>query len=446
MFCICFTFTKSFSIEFDSCFSILSGYNFPSPSLVDITGDGKRDLIVGCYKTLKSEEVVGKVCVYPNVGTYSEAVFDSSIFLKSGDIEIDHYVNSCYSSGLSAQIMEINKDGYPDMLVGDSEGNIFYYKGNGSLSFDSGETLYLEDGTVIYYKGSVKMNIASGDWNSDGLPDLIISPTKKEKIKYPFYYYENVGTIRKPLFKKPQQIKTLLGNIVEDIKGSAALGDVDGDGLKDLITTSCYGDLTYYRNVGTLEQPELSEAEIITVWGNKIGDLFINKYKNNLLDCQNLYNDGKCWIYSGYSSFCNINVVDYNLDGRDDILLGYGGLGLNGIISDLGMKYYKNFICVLLAPSPETTNNKTQNTLDDVSMLKIDNDGVVKLENLRKNESVSVKLYNLKGICLFDHCIKNVMQNSLILNIAKSEKLSSGTYLLKIKYGSKTFNKLWVKK
>lgn len=88
LFFFCIVFSNSHAIEFDSCFTILSGYDFPSPSLVDITGDGKRDLIVGCLETLKDKELVGKVCLYPNVGTYTKAVFDTSQFIKSGDAEI----------------------------------------------------------------------------------------------------------------------------------------------------------------------------------------------------------------------------------------------------------------------------------------------------------------------------------------------------------------------
>ncbi len=108
---------------------------------------------------------------YPDVSAASWDDVTVSVLLNNGDGSlagrIDYYQPE---RPTSITVSDLNQDGFPDIAT------VSYYNGYDTVSI----LINNEDGTFVFsdnqYKiGSGPTGIASGDFNQDGLPDLVVS-------------------------------------------------------------------------------------------------------------------------------------------------------------------------------------------------------------------------------------------------------------------------------
>lgn len=130
-------------------------YNYRAyPCFADVDGDGEAELLSGSYD--------GAVYCYDNL-SYSDRlhVFEA---VKLPGVQV---------SGFSApQMADIDGDGALDLLVGSSDGNIYWYKD------------YVNQGVLLRtdIPGQVLPNI--GDINGDDVPDLIVGSDQGVLVSY----------------------------------------------------------------------------------------------------------------------------------------------------------------------------------------------------------------------------------------------------------------------
>jgi len=119
------------------------------------------------------------------------------------------------------------------------------------------------------------------DFNGDGLPDLAVGAGDGK-----VYLYENVGTELQAKFT-PYSVLN-----VTDVQVYPALGDLDGDGLVDLVIGTESGTLLFYRNTGSAENPSWTLVE------NYFSDIDLGAgpYSVSLFD---INNDGKLDVIVG---------------------------------------------------------------------------------------------------------------------------------------------------
>lgn len=211
--------------ELPGYFSALGVGSYPVPDLADIDDDGDYDLVVGL-----SED--GAVRIYLNTGTAENGQFSMANMQVLGDIGLYAYPIFC----------DFDADGDMDILCGrDSQGFIYYQNiGNSTQAeWQESSTQFAGLGMGSYWNSP---DLA--DLNNDGLYDLIYGTASG-----PLKYYLNTGNISDPIW---QENTAMFGGVI-DVGGASnpIFIDFDGDGDFDMLSGSQLGDIKYYRNLGT---------------------------------------------------------------------------------------------------------------------------------------------------------------------------------------------------
>lgn len=133
--------------------------SYSTPCLSDWNNDGLFDLLCG--------ESGGKVYLMLNTGSAGNPQFAAKVFLKSNATDLDVGGTCCPC------VVDWNHDGKKDLLVGETYGNIFYFKNNGTDAnpLFNGSVKLSSAFSVIDVGYYSRMCVA--DWNEDGVADIV---------------------------------------------------------------------------------------------------------------------------------------------------------------------------------------------------------------------------------------------------------------------------------
>jgi hypothetical protein len=272
---------------------------YPDPFLIDLNGDGKRDLILGARS--------GKIYYYQNKGSDEAPVFKGFTLLKPNG------KNSPGGRLSHIHFADWNADGTVDLLLGNDHGEVRVFPGrikDGKISFNNEILLRTEEKVELVSK--VHPVITLGDWNGDGKTDIIaggegpelrlfLNKGAKEKAEFVDYsIIPNVEMKADAFLQASEEEKKLWDNpgleFITEYLGNAApeLVDWDKDGKLDLLVGNYAGLVYFYKNIGTKQKPELAKPVPLKAGGK-------------------LLNPG------GYST---PRAVDWNGDGKLDLITG----------------------------------------------------------------------------------------------------------------------------
>lgn len=225
--------------------------------------------------------------------------------------------------------------------------------------------LFVQGGVVVGVWLSFGMTAGLGQ-NQTGPKNLLMNPgfERFSTVDSPWYGTTKDGTIRGMQGGLP--VLTQAGNIAETpMPVSVAAGDLNGDGLEDLVIGSVNGYLHAFFNQGTKEEPKFGVGELIPVflgpgrrWQTprvhladpaKSGklDLWIGTYGGDILRIPNTGSStspdfrpqprmesflvqttqaGRRWgnVFAPF-------LWDFNRDGKPDLLIGEGSYSANSI-------------------------------------------------------------------------------------------------------------------
>ncbi|PJB22038.1 MAG: hypothetical protein CO114_02150 [Euryarchaeota archaeon CG_4_9_14_3_um_filter_38_12] len=191
-----------------------------------IPTDDYLDLIVGDYST-------GKVHYYENNGS---GKFIDKGFLKSSGTDIS-------AGGFSLPyIIDYNNDGDLDLILGCHNGTVYYYENNNDNTLATGVALKDENGNINVGYAACPVVL---DWNKDGDNDLIIGNGYGR-----IYYYERNDTSTDYIFKGQIQSTPAFLEVPNYAKTCAADWSFPKDGLLDLWIGDANGDVSIYENDG----------------------------------------------------------------------------------------------------------------------------------------------------------------------------------------------------
>ena len=262
---------------------------------------------------------------------------------------------------------DIDSDGDQDMFVGvlggagsriiDLAENLYFYENTGS---PSQPTFTLSTRQLI---NSIDVGrnsiIRLVDIDSDGDLDLFLAP--QEDLASPnhsnsrLHYYQNIGGAANPQFKLVNT-NYLQYDKQYDTNYAPAFLDLDGDSDLDLIVGKYDGKLSYFRNDGDPQHPDLvlvsenyggidignnSNPEFADIDGDGDRDLFIGEYNGNLNFYRNTGTVANPVFTLESNDYFGIDVGDYScprftdIDGDNDLDLLVGS-------DNQGISFYRN--------------------------------------------------------------------------------------------------------
>ncbi|MFH0701277.1 MAG: hypothetical protein V2A62_02480 [Candidatus Woesearchaeota archaeon] len=260
----------------------------------------------------------------PSIFSLNQGTINGEINLSNADLTLRGTIAE-ESTGKEVALIDINNDGYDDMIIGapDATANgysgagkvyIFYGGSNGIPSMVNLSQANVTINGIVSSTGSAKISLSGGDINNDSLTDLVIGMSASQDSDYTYSkgkVYIFWGTYSFPTgLNFTNANVTITGINYYDYFGSGGtkIGDVNCDGLKDLIVGA------YYLNDG---------------------QAFIFYGRNSWSSSFNYNNANVTFNSSGKGLLTRENGIaigDINGDGCKDIILGdsYDDPGTSG--------------------------------------------------------------------------------------------------------------------
>ena len=209
------------------------------PRVYDWNQDGASDLLLGLAD--------GRIQVFPNTRTNAQAgevpLLGDPYYLEAGDAG----AKTAVSVGARAtfQVVDWNNDGRPDLVAGGLDGKVRVYLNSSNAGApDLKSPVFVQDGAGDLSVPSGRASVAVIDLNGDGRKDLLLGNTEGKLL-----LYLNVGTDAAPQFGVWQAIQAdgVEVDLPGIPRSRPFVGDYDADGLPDLLVGAEDGKVRLYR-------------------------------------------------------------------------------------------------------------------------------------------------------------------------------------------------------
>jgi len=228
------------------------------PVFVDIDNDDDQDIIVATQGNyLSTLNNFDQLYLYKNIGTKTNPIF-SLVDTNFANIQADVRLNL---TNVIPTFGDLNADGKKDMILGWFNGYLHYFE-NTSIGNDISFTK--RDSNYFNIDCGTQTAPQLVDLNKDGKLDLVIG-----KYNGTLAYYQNSGTATKPNFNANPTIDSL-GKISvrsrEDTYGNAipCVFDIDNDGIFEALIGSYSKSVVLYTDITS--NPDIKARRIANIF------------------------------------------------------------------------------------------------------------------------------------------------------------------------------------
>ncbi len=238
-------------------------YGTPSPVFADFRGTGKLDLICG--------EFVDGLTFFENIGTREAPKYAPGRRLRFQGEPITMPLEM-----IVVTAFDWNHDGHTDLVVAQEDGRVAWLENTGRVVDGAPEfkapQFFRQEAAEVKF-GTLPTPVTL-DWDGDGLPDIITGNSAGE-----IGFIKNLGG-NPPRWAEPRMLEAdghpirIMAGYNGSIQGPAeskwgytnlGAGDWDGDGLPDLLVSTIFGKILWFKNIGTRTEPKLAAARPVEV-------------------------------------------------------------------------------------------------------------------------------------------------------------------------------------
>ncbi len=265
---------------------IQGGGSFAAPFVVDWDNDGKKDLLVAGGD--------GAIVLYQNVGSDAAPQMASGTPVVAGGAAIS------VPGPAFAFAADWNDDGKKDLVVGDGQGLVRWYRNTGT---DDAPQLtaagYLQAGGMDIQVPAPAAPIVV-DWNADGKKDVLVGDGAGN-VKV----FLNTGTDASPVLAAGSLIQLPIIAGVTRAKARPFVTDVNEDGMKDLLVGDANGSTYVFLNAGTDAAPAFTPAGTLSsesggiVVSSNAAPFVVDWDNNSIRDVLIGSNDGEVLLATG---------------------------------------------------------------------------------------------------------------------------------------------------
>jgi hypothetical protein len=242
-----------------------SGYTSLIPSVGDLNGDGKPDVLLGTANN-------NLIYLENNSVSSGTLTFSSPVL---------NYKSLSVPENAAVQIFDLDKDGLLDIIAGSKRGTVSYYSNTGTLTTPS---------FVLQTDSLGKINVRDFDNSYFGYatPCFFRTHTGETRLfvaseKGTIAYYKNIDDNLNGVFDLELGALFFVADsslfpIEEGIRTAISVEDVDNDGYLDIFVGNYAGGLSFYKGITPPEKRVgitnfVSEASPVRIFPNPVMDL-----------------------------------------------------------------------------------------------------------------------------------------------------------------------------
>jgi len=421
---------------------------FPAAYNIDVNNDGKRDLIFSPTNPNNSENH-DNILYYGNTGSQSEKEFEyqTNSFLQGEMIDV--------GAGSRPVFFDANSDGLLDIIIGnhgyfiesgnlDSRLNLLLNSGSQqNPSFEISDTDFAEISSL----GLNGVYPSFGDMDGDGDNDMIAGDEEGH-----IHLFVNTAANG-----EPSNFVLSGPNYMNIDVGEAAMPqiiDVNGDSKPDLIIGEKSGTISYFENMGTINEPEYGSLATNDFFGgidvmkeccggysvpfltsDSVGNqlLYVSSESGFLYQFNNIENniDGDFNLVD--SLYLNglrstISGGDINGDGNDELIYGeYAG----------GLRILKKGNPIWIGIQDNQKNEVDINIYPNPALSEI----TISINRKTNYQSGSMKIFNHFGQLVLEDFLTET-DNFKKADLSAEQ---SGVYIIHIVLGNKYFTRKLIK-
>ncbi|HWR13441.1 MAG TPA: VCBS repeat-containing protein [Terriglobales bacterium] len=227
-----------------------------TPSVADLNGDGKLDLVSGSFgmsSTGSDRPEDSRIHYFVRNGT---SMHELPFPFEGDESSILQKLAENGGAPFSTALADLNADGLTDLLIGTNGGTVVYFPNVGDAK-----------NPQFRFSGTLEGSWVPNRWNFDSIVDF--HENGQRALLEGLYGTKVTLRTNWPDKTESIELKTVSGKSIGrpashgDNFGNAQMYDFDRDGKRDLIFGTVDGRVLLYRNVGTRHEPAFADVEMM---------------------------------------------------------------------------------------------------------------------------------------------------------------------------------------
>ena len=225
-----------------------------SPTFGDINGDNNKDLIIG--------DANGKLHLYTNIG--------------NGNFQLaaPNYQNIDIGQFAQPQLIDVNRDGLTDLIIGEQDGTINFLPNSGSINSPIFDTIIINWGGIDIDQSLISTGFSNPTlYDSSGIYQLFVG-----SFSGFIYQFTNIDNNLDGQFTL---VTSTASTIWDGGKSAIAIADINNDNQADVIIGNLSGGISYFTSDSVVNDTNTVSISLHSIQDAKIS-IFPNPTKRNL--------------------------------------------------------------------------------------------------------------------------------------------------------------------